>query len=98
LASCLASPFWAKNAAKVLRSKVVLGEDPAAEKKTKRMVPTFMEFAADHYLPFIEKNKRSWESDVSLLNNHLLPRFGKLHLDKINQQAVIDLHHGMKDT
>jgi integrase len=86
----------AKNAAKVLRSKVVLGEDPSAEKRTKRMVPTFADFCQDHFLPFIQKDKRSWGSDDSMLRNHLLPHFGNSHLDKISQQAIIDFHHGMK--
>jgi hypothetical protein len=44
----------AKNAAKVLRSKVVLGEDPSAEKRTKRIVPTFVEFTAENYIVFKE--------------------------------------------
>ncbi len=31
------------------------------------------------------------------LRNHLLPKFGALHLDEIKQQAVIEFHHGMRD-
>jgi integrase len=85
----------AKNTAKVLRSKVVLGEDPSAEKRTKRMVPTLEEFVRDSYLPFIKTDKRSWKSDLTLLDNHILPRFGALHLDKITEQAINDFKHSM---
>lgn len=86
----------AKNAAKVLRSRVVLGEDPAAEKRTKRLVPTLAAFIEDRYLPYAKAEKRSWLTDVSYLKCHILPRFGACHLDKITQQEVIEFHHGMK--
>jgi len=86
----------AKNAAQIIRSRVVLGEDPSAEKRTKRMVPTIAEFCRDRYMPFVRVDKRSWKSDDSYLRCHVLPRFGTYHLDKINQQAVIEWHHSMK--
>jgi len=85
----------ARNAAQVIRSRVVLGEDPAAEKRTLRMVPTLEEFARDRYMPFVKGYKRSWAKDDSSLRSHILPQFGKCHLDKINQQAIIEFHHGM---
>jgi len=85
----------AKSAAKVLRSKVVLGEDPSAEKRIKKMVPTLDEFVRDSYVPFIMTDKRSWQSDLTLLDNHILPRFGSLHLDKITEQAINDFKHSM---
>ena len=86
----------AKTAAQVIRSRVVLGEDPAAEKRIKRMVPTLAEFCEDRYLPYIKAEKRSWLTDVSYLRCHILPRFGASHLDKITQQEVIEFHHGMR--
>lgn len=85
----------ARNAAKVLRSRIVLGEDPSAEKRTKRMVPTMEEFVRNSYLPFVQKDKRSWQSDLTLLNNHILPKFGSLFLDKITEQAINDFKHSM---
>lgn len=85
----------AKNAAQIIRSRVVLGEDPAAEKRTQRMVPTLEEFARERYMPFVKGYKRSWARDDSSLRCHILPQFGKCHLDKINQQAIIEFHHGM---
>jgi integrase len=84
-----------KNAAQILRSKVVLGEDPSAEKRIKKMVPTLEEFVRDSYLPFIKTDKRSWQSDVTLLDNHVLPRFGSLYLDKITEQAINDFKQAM---
>jgi len=86
----------AKNAAKVLRSKVVLGEDPSENRRAKRLVPTLAEFTTDKFLPFIKSYKRSYRNDESFLRNHILPKFGTLRLDEIGQQAIIELQHSMK--
>jgi integrase len=66
------------------------------ERKTKRLIPTVTEFAADRYMPFVKGYKKSWDSDDSYLRNHVLPRFGALHLDEVKQEAVIEFHHGMR--
>ena len=86
----------ARTAAEKLRSRVVLGEDPSEERKTKRTIPTLAEFARDRYMPFVKGYKRSWDADDSYLRNHILPKFGSRHLDEISQQSVIELHHGMR--
>lgn len=86
----------AKNAAKMIRSRVVLGEDPSAEKRNKRITPTLSEFFYERVLPFAKgSGKRSWRSDDSIFRNHLQPRFGNCHLDEITHQDVYEFHHGM---
>ena len=85
----------AKTAAKVIRSRVVLGEDPAAEKRNKRAVLTVDELFDERYLPYAKGYKRSWRSDVSIYNSHVKKRFGNCHLDQISQQEVYEFHHGM---
>lgn len=86
----------ARTQAEKLRSRVVLGESPIEEKRTKRTIPTLAEFNTDRYMPFVKGYKKSWDSDDSYLRNHILPKFGHLHLDEIKTEAVIELHHGMK--
>ncbi|MNQ81813.1 Tyrosine recombinase XerD [compost metagenome] len=86
----------ARQAAQVLRSRVVLGESPAEERKVKRTVPTLAEFARDRYMPFAKGYKKSWSSDESYFRNHVLPTFGNCHLDQISQQSVIEHHHAMR--
>lgn len=86
----------ARSAAQTVRARVVLGEDPADERRTLRQVPTLEDFSRDRYMPFVKGYKRSWEKDASLLKNHLLPRFGKRHLDEISKEDVISLHHATK--
>ena len=85
----------AKNAAKVIRSRVVLGEDPASEKRNKRDVPTLNDYFRDRFLPYSKGYKRSWKSDVSIFRNHLKATFGHCHLDEISHQSVYEFHHGM---
>lgn len=76
--------------------QVAMGEDPLEQKQIARTVPTFAQFIADQYLPYIKTYKRSWETDVSLLKNHLLPRFGKKHMDEITRQEIIKMHADRK--
>jgi len=85
----------AKTAAKLIRSRVVLGEDPAGEKRNKRITPTLAGYFTERFLPFAKGYKRSWRSDDSIFRCHLLKPFGHCHLDEISQQAVIVFYHGM---
>lgn len=85
----------ARQAAQVLRSRVVLGESPSEDRKIKRAIPTLAEFS-ERYMTFVKGYKRSWTSDESYLKNHLLPKWGSSHLDAISQHSVIEFHHGMR--
>jgi integrase len=86
----------AKRQAKKLRSQVTLGDDPLAQKQDLKSIPSFQQFIDERYLPYIKGYKRSWHCDVSLLNNHLLPRWGKKHLDQIDQRDVIAFFHHLR--
>lgn len=70
------------------RNQIAMGEDPAEARAARRQVPTFAEFIAQDFLPHIRTYKRSWKSDVSLLNNHLLPVLGRQHLDAITRRDI----------
>lgn len=83
----------ARHLAEQARNKIAMGEDPAQDRAAQRAVPTFAAFIQDQYLPHIKTYKRSWDTDVSLLKNHLLPRFGKMHLDEITRQDIQRVHH-----
>ena len=84
-----------KQAQKIL-AQVSLGGDPTEEKAALKAVPTFAEFAADRYMPFVKGYKRSWKSDDCYLRHHVLAAFGKKYLDEINKHDVIAFHHGMR--
>lgn len=86
----------ARAAAERLRSRVVLGEDPAEEKKIKRAIPTIAELYRDVYLPYLQSYRRNMQSDLSFHQIHMLPRFGSKHLDELKQQDVIDAQQSMR--
>ncbi len=69
-----------------------MGEDLVEEKRVARAVPTFAQFIDEQYLPYVKTYKRSWNTDINLLKNHLLPRFGKRHLDTITRQDIVKMH------
>ena len=73
----------ARQLADQTRNKLAMGEDPKEAKADLRAAPTFAKFVEEDFLPHIKMHKRSWGSDVSLLNNHLLPALGHLHMDII---------------
>jgi len=86
----------ARKAVTELRGQIALGNDPSAQKAVLRAVPTFADFIAERYMPYVKGYKKSWNSDDSYLRNHLLPSLGKKHLDEITKHDVITLHHGMR--
>ena len=78
----------ARDLADKYRSKIAIGIDPREEKATAKAVPTFKSFIEEQYLPFVQSYKRSWSTDVSILKNHLLPRFANRYLDTLTRQDI----------
>ncbi len=50
-------------------------------------------FFDKHYLPHIKQRKRSQSTDVSIFNNHILPRWGKLLMPDITRIMVSRAHN-----
>jgi integrase len=73
-------------------NNIAMGQDPGLEKTTLRSVPTFAQFIDELYMPHVRSYKKSWETDVSLLRNHLLPRFGSRYMDEITRQDIVKMH------
>jgi len=86
----------ARQLADGLRNKIAMGQDPCEEKEQAKQVPTFAQFIAEQYMPYIKSYKKSWDTDTSLLKNHLLPRFGKRYMDEITRQDIVKMHADRK--
>lgn len=78
------------------KAQLAMGSDPKAQRKEAAETPTFAHFISDRYLPFVQGYKKSANSDVSYLNNQILPVLGKKYLDEITKKDIIDFHHGLK--
>jgi integrase len=79
----------ARTLADKYRMKVAMGEDPVEQKRIVRNTPNLASFVDAHYLPYIKSYKRSWETDLSVLTNHILPTFGKRYMDEIERREVV---------
>jgi len=90
------SLLQARSLADKARNRIAMGKDPADEKRVERAVPSFAQFIERQYLPYVKTYKRSWATDISLLKNHLLPRFGTRHLDEITRQDIVQMHGDRK--
>ena len=77
------------------RTKLAMGEDPTAEKVAKRSIPTFAQFIAERYMPYIRSYKKSANSDDGYLRIQILPVLGHKYLDEITKKDIIDLQHGL---
>jgi integrase len=86
----------ARSAAQTVRARAILGENPADERKLMRTIPLLETFAMERYLPYAKVAKRSWITDEGFLRLHVLPKWGKRHLDEITHEEVVEFHHGLK--
>lgn len=77
----------AKRRSKELRSRLVLGGDPAAEKANRKAVLTFGELS-DMHVEHAQNTLRSHACVEMTHRLYLKPRFGKLPLDQITPQAI----------
>lgn len=65
-----------------------MGVDPIEERRVVRNTPTLAQFVEENYLPYVKSYKRSWETDVILLNTHILPVFGSRFMDEIERREI----------
>jgi integrase len=96
-AACV--PFLrAREEARNLRARAQLGEwQVEASKVNFSSELTLSEFVEEHYLPFIRQRKRSVHTDVSILNNHILPAFGARRLSEISKAELVVFHTSKRE-
>jgi len=66
------------------RERSMNSMNPARESDS----PLFSDFALEHYLPFAQKNKRSWKVDQGSLERHILPHLGAYRLADITADIL----------
>ena len=87
----------AKKAAQRLRSEVVMGGDPAAEKAKARAVPLYAELAAQH-MSDAKLHQRSYSTTEGYMRRHVVPRWGKVRLTDIDGRDVAHWLAGLRST
>lgn len=83
------TPSEARKIAQRLKSQAITGRNPAQERKDKRRIPTVAELSV-RYLDYARTYKRSHDIDERYLRIHLLPRYGRRHLDELDQTEIMD--------
>lgn len=79
----------AKKEAIRVKARVAMGKNPSEERKANRRIPTVNELSV-RYLDYVGTYKRSYDIDERYLKLHLLPKFGKLHINQLNQTEILD--------
>lgn len=70
-----------------LRSQVVLGGDPLADKAERKAVPTYEELSKLH-LEHLRTYARSADTIAGYVANHLVPKWGRVRINDITQRDV----------
>ncbi|WP_310637795.1 tyrosine-type recombinase/integrase [Delftia acidovorans] len=86
----------ARQKAMRLRSEVELGGNPLEERQALRAVPTLAEFIRETYVPHIHLHRRNFQSTLSFIKCHVLPRFGAKHLDEITTNMLAEAHQDLR--
>ena len=79
----------AKREAIKVRSRVVVGDNPAEERYVTRRIPTIKELS-EKYLDYVRTYKRSADIDARYLKHHVNPKYGKMHLDQLDQTEILE--------
>jgi integrase len=77
----------AQRVAKRLRSEIVLGGNPAAEKEERKAIPTYS-WLADQHLAHAKTYQKSYSSTETVMRVHIRPRWDKVRLDEIRSQDI----------
>ncbi len=85
----------ARMAARELLRKAKAGTDPVATPEHV-LGPTIAAFFTEKYLPYIKSYKRSWDTDDSMMRNHLLPKLGHKHMGSLTPPDVAVFIEQMK--
>ena len=77
----------ARELAKCILRSAKQGVDPRPAAQSTRS-PSVQEFFLEKYLPYVKSYKRSWDTDESMIRNHLVPKLGALHMGNISPPEV----------
>ena len=71
------------------------GIDPTAV-KVEGLGPKLQDFFVNKYLPYVKSYKRSWDTDESMIRNHLVPKVGGMHMGSMSPPDIAVFVEAMK--
>ena len=72
---------------------ILIGE--STKSKNKASVITLGAFYDTYYLPHVKKHVKSYETNISIFKNHLLPKYKNTPMDEISKASIMKLHSDM---
>ncbi|MEP0761637.1 MAG: tyrosine-type recombinase/integrase [Pseudomonadota bacterium] len=85
----------ARDKARTALRKVIAGGDPKAI-DLPIDGPTIAHFYTQQYLPFVKSYKRSWETDETMIRNHLMPALGDRAMGSLIPPDIARLVESMR--
>ncbi len=73
------------------------GKDPLVVASS-ALGPSVAEFFLEKYMPYVKSYKRSWQTDLSMINNHIVPKCGKLRMGTSTPADIAIFLEGMKQS
>ncbi|HQS67740.1 MAG TPA: tyrosine-type recombinase/integrase [Sulfuricurvum sp.] len=58
-------------------------------------LPTMKHFYDEYYLPYVQKHIKSYETNISVFKNHIIPVFGNIQLNHIKKMDIMKVHTEM---
>jgi integrase len=83
----LISSDEARKLARELIRKAKQGVDPL-ETIQSGLGPKIKDFFLEKYIPYAKSYKRSWDTDLSMIKNHLVSKLGELHMGSISPPDI----------
>ena len=86
----------ARKKAKQLAGYVASDKDPQAERAAARDADTFKHLAGRYYSEYAQRHNKSWKQSCSLIDSHVLPKWGNTRAAAIIRKDVKELAASIK--
>jgi integrase len=64
---------------------------------SKNALLSLKDFVSIRYLPYIKVRKKSAATDISMLKNHIIPKFGNQTFSEISREALVTFHLTLRE-
>ncbi len=85
----------ARERARTLKNKVLMGFDVLEHKEKIKQVPTFREFTQNKYIPHAQAYKRSWEYDKSMIDKKMLGIWGRKKMNEFKPGDLLEFQSNL---
>ncbi len=85
----------ARERAKALKSKVLMGFDVLEHVEKIKQIPTFKEFTRNKYIPHAQTYKRSWQYDQNMIEQKMIRLWGNKRMDEFKPGDLLEFQSAL---